>query len=77
MAHNYRYNILPIADCEDTVQWQLHCHAVRNLITYSVKALYEEYEKDIHVDFDIRTQTLKEVLGWVKQLGLIEILEDE
>ena len=77
MAHNYRYNILPIADCEDTIQWQLHCYAVSNLITYSVKALFDEYSKDKHVDFDINTKVLTEVLGWTKQLGLIEVLEDE
>jgi hypothetical protein len=77
MAHNYRYNILPIADCEDKSHWQSHCSAVRNLITYSVKGLLDEYSKDKHVDFDINTKTLTEVLGWVKQLGLVEILEDE
>ena len=73
MSHNYFYNVLPIADCEDVIQWEAHRNAVANLIRYAVKGLYDELSQDAHVDFDVNEATLKQVLQWCTQLKLIEV----
>ena len=73
MPHNYYYNVLPIADCEDVIQWEAHRNAVASLIRYAVKGLYEEYSEDAHVDFDVNEATLNQVIKWMTQVKLIEV----
>ncbi len=73
MPHNFYYDVLPIADCEDIIQWEAHRNSVACLIRYAVKGLYDELSIDAHVDFDVNEATLKQVLKWATQVKLIEV----
>lgn len=73
MPNRYYYNILSIPNCEDTIQWEMHCSAINSLMRYALKGLHTEYQEDKHVDFNSNEAALLEIIGWCKQLKLIEV----